>query len=293
MYLYTLRQWLLFFYTYCFFGWIFESCYVSLKQKCWTNRGFMYGPFLPIYGSGAILALFVTIPVRDNYVLMYIFGALAATVLEYVTGVVMEAVFKVRYWDYSYKKYHFQGHICLSSTIAWGFFVILLVKVIHRPIERMILALQGFGGGYLEEVISFGVTIIFAADLALSFKEAFELRELLIYLEKLKDEAKQEAEYIKERVDLKIASVDAQLHEKASEIKERTEEKVIEFKELAEGKVSEIKGHAGELKERMIQQNVRRIKRFLVVHPTAKSDQLKNALAEIRSYASNHKNHLG
>ena len=51
MYSYTIIQWLFFFYFYCFFGWCFESCYVSLKSKRWVNRGFMKGPFLPLYGS--------------------------------------------------------------------------------------------------------------------------------------------------------------------------------------------------------------------------------------------------
>ena len=47
---YTLQQWILYFYVYCFLGWIFESCYVSFRKKEWVNRGFLHGPFLPIYG---------------------------------------------------------------------------------------------------------------------------------------------------------------------------------------------------------------------------------------------------
>lgn len=206
MYIYTIRQWLLFFYTYCFFGWIFESTYVSLKTRKWTNRGFMHGPFLPIYGSGAIICLFATIPFRGNYIGMYFAGAIAATVLEYVTGVVMEAMFKVRYWDYSYKKIQFQGHICLTSTIAWGFFAILLVEVLHKPVERINLAIAEIANGYLEEIIVFVVTIYFVADITIAFREAYELRDVLIYLEKIKDKAKAgalaEVEMIKHRVDL-------------------------------------------------------------------------------------------
>ena len=97
---YTIFQWLMLFYLYCFFGWCFESTYVSLKQRHFVNRGFMRGPFLPIYGSGAIMMLVVSMPVRDSLVLTYVTGMLGATALEYVTGVAMEALFKVRYWDY-------------------------------------------------------------------------------------------------------------------------------------------------------------------------------------------------
>ena len=62
MFHYEFRQWLSFFYLYCIFGWCFESTYVSLKQHCFVNRGFLKGPWLPLYGSGAVLVLLITMP---------------------------------------------------------------------------------------------------------------------------------------------------------------------------------------------------------------------------------------
>ena len=90
MYTYTWYQWLAFFYVYCFLGWIFESTYVSLKQKRLVNRGFLRLPMLPLYGSGAVMMLWVSLPVRDSLPLVYISGFIAATALEYVTGAVMD-----------------------------------------------------------------------------------------------------------------------------------------------------------------------------------------------------------
>ena len=66
MHLYTTGQWVLLFFFYCFCGWVWECCYVSLRQRRWVNRGFLHGPVLPIYGSGAIIILFVTLPVELN-----------------------------------------------------------------------------------------------------------------------------------------------------------------------------------------------------------------------------------
>lgn len=86
MYVYTPGQWALLFFFYCFCGWVWESCYVSAKQRHWVNRGFLHGPLLPIYGSGAIIILFATLPVADNFWLVYFLGMLAATALEYVVG---------------------------------------------------------------------------------------------------------------------------------------------------------------------------------------------------------------
>ena len=121
MHVYTTGQWVLLFFFYCFCGWVWESCYVSICQRRWVNRGFLNGPLLPIYGCGAILILFVTLPVEDNLYLVWLLGMLAATALEYVTGAAMEALFKVRYWDYSQHRFQLNGYICLSSSLAWGF----------------------------------------------------------------------------------------------------------------------------------------------------------------------------
>ncbi|MEI3306913.1 MAG: putative ABC transporter permease [Dysosmobacter sp.] len=74
MHLYTTGQWVLLFFFYCFCGWVWECCYVSLRQRRWVNRGFLHGPVLPIYGSGAIIILFVTLPVSRTCV-WYFFWA--------------------------------------------------------------------------------------------------------------------------------------------------------------------------------------------------------------------------
>ena len=141
MYTYTWYQWLLIFYTYCFFGWIFESTYVSCKTRRFVNRGFLRLPMLPLYGTGAVMMLWVSLPLKHNVFLVYISGMIAATVLEYVTGWAMERLFKMKYWDYSNQRFNVKGYICLSSSIAWGFLTILLTEVIHRPIERYVLGL--------------------------------------------------------------------------------------------------------------------------------------------------------
>ena len=113
--MYTIHQWLLLFYLYCFAGWVWESCYVSALKHKWINRGFLKGPLLPIYGSGAIVVLISTITVKENIFLVFIIGMIATTVLEYITGELMESIFHVRYWDYSNKPFNINGHICLLS----------------------------------------------------------------------------------------------------------------------------------------------------------------------------------
>ena len=175
MHVYSAGQWVLLFFFYCFCGWVWESCYVSVCQRRWVNRGFLRGPLLPIYGSGAIIILFATLPVAGNLILVWLLGMLAATALEYVTGAAMEALFKVRYWDYSDKKCNLNGHICLSSSIAWGFFSILLVKFIHPPIARLLADVPA----WLVDPLALALTVVFTVDVVQSVQAALDLREVL------------------------------------------------------------------------------------------------------------------
>lgn len=216
MYQYTGVQWLFFFYFYCFFGWCFESAYVSLRNRRLINRGFMRGPFLPLYGSGALMMLIVSGPVRDSLVLTYIMGCIGATILEYVTGVVMEALFKVRYWDYSNQKFNFRGYICLSSSLAWGGLTILMTEVVHAPVERLVLGIPE----NLLTAVTFLLTVILVADFTLSFKEAIDLRDVLAKME----ETKEELGRLQKRLDVLIAVSGEERKLRKQEREERTED---------------------------------------------------------------------
>lgn len=197
---YSLYQWLIFFYIYSFFGWIFESSYVSLRKKKWVNRGFLMGPFLPIYGGGAVMMLFVSEPFRSNLILTYFAGAVGATLLELVTGIVMESIFKIKYWDYSSKKYNYKGYICLSSTIVWGFFTVLMNEGIHPWITAFLKTVP-----VLPLHIVFGiVSVLFIVDLAVSVKEALDLRDMLEKMESLREEMLR----LRRRADVVIACLD-------------------------------------------------------------------------------------
>lgn len=182
--IYTFSTWLFFFYFYCFLGWVWETCYVSVRKAMWVNRGFIHGPFLPIYGSGAITVLLFTLHFRTNALLVFIVGMASATLLEYFTGVAMEKLFHVRYWDYSSQPLNLNGHICALSSFAWGLFSVLLTLYMHSPVERFALSLNQ----NLLEVIVFLLTVYISIDMAQSVREAFNLKELLVGLENSNEE---------------------------------------------------------------------------------------------------------
>lgn len=177
--IYTFSTWLFFFYFYCFLGWIWETCYVSVLKAKWVNRGFMRGPFLPIYGSGAIVVLIFTLPFRANAGLVFVAGMVSATVLEYFTGAAMERLFHVRYWDYSSQRLNLNGYICVTSSLAWGVFSVILTLYGHTPVERLVSRMST----NVLEVIVFVLTVYISIDMAESIREAINLKEVLLSLE--------------------------------------------------------------------------------------------------------------
>ncbi|MCC8051235.1 MAG: hypothetical protein LIP10_11365 [Clostridiales bacterium] len=222
MEIYTFSQWVLFFYIYCFLGWIFESVYVSISEKHWVNRGFLKGPFLPIYGCGALCVLLVTIPFRDNLPLMCLAGMVSATILEYVTGAAMEKLFHVRYWDYTGRLFSVNGHICLASVLCWGVMTILVVDVLQVQLEKVVLAINE----QAVTVITFAVTPFIAGDFVTSFRAAIRLKDVLVYLEHAQEELEQLAERRRE--------LEAALEERRHELEKAIEEQRNELETAIE-----------------------------------------------------------
>lgn len=289
MYKYNFAEWLLFFYTYCFLGWCFESAYVSMKKRKLVNRGFLNGPFLPIYGLGAISVLFAALPFRAYPVLVYLAGAFTATALEYITGVVMEAVFKVRYWDYSNQKFNFQGHICLSSTIAWGFLSIGMIFGFHKPVEKLILSIRPD----IMEILVLLLSVMIAADCAVSFKAAFEFRDLLIKLHGLKEELR----LMQKRLEVieavlndegkkRLEQVEQRLEEQKEQKERRKEERREEYREQME----QLKEELASLKEKQLIYKDRiknhisgsRLKTLIRRNPSAASRKYNEIFEELR-----------
>ena len=241
MYTYQWYHWLSFFYIYCFFGWIFESAYVSLKTGHFVNRGFLRLPMLPLYGTGAVMMLWVSLPVRDNLILVYFSGVVAATVLEYVTGWAMERLFKMKYWDYSNQRFQINGYICLSSSIAWGFLTIFLTEVIHQPIARVVLA----GAPSLELPLLAVVSVFFVTDTIQSTREALALGKALEAMTKMKAEL--------EEMQVQLALLRAETSQKVEDIRADARHRVTEWRNDAAGIAAELKEEtrlrAAELKE--------------------------------------------
>ena len=220
MYQYTWYQWLFIFYLYCFLGWIFESSYVSLKERRPVNRGFLRLPLLPLYGTGAVMMLWVSLPLREHLLLVFLAGMTASTALEYITGWCMEQLFRIRYWDYSSQAFNLHGYICLSSSIAWGVLTLLLTEVIHKPVEFWIV---NTSQALLLLWVLF-ISVFFILDTVQSVQAALnlakvldsmthmlaELEDIQVQLALLKAETNQKLANIQEEASHKLAAAKAE-----------------------------------------------------------------------------------
>lgn len=141
---------------------------------------FVNGPLLTLYGTGAVMVYLILRPFEANVWALYFGGVIVATVLEYVTGVLMETIFHAHWWDYSNQKFNFQGKICLSSSIAWGFFTLGLFYIL-QPIAVKVVNLVSDTTG---EIIVSVVTVCYLVDFGFSAAAAFQLGQKMRSLEK-------------------------------------------------------------------------------------------------------------
>ena len=207
MYNYSVDQWILLFFLYSLAGYVWEVFYVSVRSRKLVNRGFLFGPILPIYGFGAITILHAAIPAGQNWWLVALYGAVSATVLEYFTGALMEKLFGIRYWDYTNDPGNIRGYICPRATIGWALFSVLLVRWVHPYFDGALMHVAGSWAQVLTHALMAGL----AVDTTISARQALDLKALLQEMAE-EDErvaaALERAERVKDKVNAKLAYLD-------------------------------------------------------------------------------------
>lgn len=265
---YTLEQWIILFFIYSFFGYLWEVFYVSARKHKLTDRGFLYGPILPIYGSGALIILFATIPVKYSLVLVFVCGLIAATLLEFFTGWAMEKLFKVRYWDYSEDFLNAGGYICLKASLAWGVFSVLLIYFVQDYIEKLLFMIPA-------EIITpaaFILTAAFCVDATLSVRAALDLKEVLQSIAANNEELRRlqnrldviaafiedDKENVKERISDSLESITDKLDDLGEKVEDfkleqayiRSQRKIVRRQNLEQAK-ADYRLHFEQLVERL------------------------------------------
>ena len=128
----------LYFIIYSFLGWCCETLYCTILQKKFVNRGFLYGPLCPIYGCGALLVLFLLRDVRTSIFPLFLSGMVVTTALEYLTSVLLEKLFHMKWWDYSKLPFNINGRVCLLNSCEFGVLSVFVIMVLHPAIVRLV-----------------------------------------------------------------------------------------------------------------------------------------------------------
>lgn len=126
------------FLIYSIIGWVMEVIFTLFKDKTLVNRGFLIGPYCPIYGCGCVLIILLLKRYSNDFFVLFIMSMVVCSILEYLTSYIMEKLFKARWWDYSDRKFNINGRICLETMIPFGLLGCLLMYVINPFISGFI-----------------------------------------------------------------------------------------------------------------------------------------------------------
>ena len=185
------KIYVLVFFIYAFAGWVMETTSISIRNKKFVNRGFLIGPYCPIYGWG-VLTILLTVGKNTSDVLgVFLKAILICSVLEYFTSYFMEKIYNVRWWDYSNKKFNINGRICLETMLPFGLLALCIIYGIHPVVMSMVDKLSVTG---LIAVCAVLITI-FIADNIVSTYILFKIKGTI------KAEKKDNTETIKKYIE--------------------------------------------------------------------------------------------
>ena len=165
----------LFLACYSFLGWIAEVLFVFVTTQKLQNRGFLTGPFLPIYGVGAVLLVVLVIPYVANPFLVFLATVVITSALEFFTHLALDKIFHIKLWDYSGKRFNLQGRICLENSLLFGVLGLALIYVIHPLLNDLLRALPHDAAIAIAWTL-IGILIIDAAN---SFRSLGKVRPVL------------------------------------------------------------------------------------------------------------------
>ena len=196
------------FIIYSFLGYIMEVIYATIYYKKLTNRGFLFGPLCPIYGVGAILITYTLSRYYNDPIVVFVFGTIITSIIEYYTSYLFEICFHNKWWDYSDKLFNLNGRICLFNSVLFGIGSLIIIYIVNPYINILLNIVNS----KILNIIAVICAILFIIDFIISTMIAYNLRHRIIIAEELKSEKLKmipqllKNKYSKEISKLKIAT---------------------------------------------------------------------------------------
>lgn len=247
----NIEIYILLFFMYSFLGWLWEVIINIVRKRKFINRGFLIGPYCPIYGYGILLITILLKKYQDDVVITFIMSILIAGILEYYTSLIMEKIFNARWWDYTYKKFNINGRVCLDVLIFFGVLACLIVYFAN-PFFMQILSI--FKSPFIH-IITIALVAGYLIDNVTSFKIIMNLKDVSRTLKDNTEEMSKKVRNIltrKSRLHRRLVyafpAIDAKV--KLQEWKERLNYKIEEKRQTSLERKKEIKLKAEELKNK-------------------------------------------
>jgi uncharacterized membrane protein len=162
-------DWLLWFFLYSFVGWAWETALFTVQERRFVNRGFLNGPFCPIYGFGALLLLLFLENRVGNIFALFFIAVVLTTSLEYLTAVLLENLFHAKWWDYSMFPLNYKGRVSVISSAVFGIFAVLQIRFIHPFVRSLTEQIPE----NVKNIILFLVIIYLFIDFTLTIRHVF------------------------------------------------------------------------------------------------------------------------
>lgn len=178
-----MTNYLLTFYIYSILGYIVEIIYLTIIEKKISNRGFLIGPWCPIYGIGSVIIFLYLEQYKNNLLTLFILSIVITCFLEYITSWAMEKIFNARWWDYSNEKFNLNGRICGTNALLFGTGAIVLIYIVNPYINSIINKIDV----NILNIITIIITIIFIIDTISSFNIINKLKKNFSNIEIKKD----------------------------------------------------------------------------------------------------------
>ena len=218
-----LYQFLCIFFIYAFLGWCTEVSYAALQTGKFVNRGFLNGPVCPIYGFGVVIILACLTPLKQHFILLFLGAVVLTSLLELVTGFVLEKLFHQRWWDYSDDPFNIGGYICLKFSIAWGLACLFVVDILHPTIQWLISLVPRGLGWVLLGIFAAGMAVDLAATVSTIAKLNRKLEHIDQLAARIRETSNELGENLADRV-LDAAEKGADFKESVQDFKEGMED---------------------------------------------------------------------
>lgn len=160
------QMYFMLFIIYSIIGWIVEVVGLIIHEKRFINRGFLIGPYCPIYGVGGLIIIFLLKKYMDDPIALFIMAIVVCSLLEYFTSYIMEKLFKTRWWDYSNYKFNINGRICLETMWLFGLLAVFVMYIVNPPLISMLETIPNI----LFNIIFIIILVIFLIDILVSLK---------------------------------------------------------------------------------------------------------------------------